>query len=146
MRQNRCGAGFIARKPIGWVMSLLPDIALTCQVLSMAFESRRRPKGLILQFDKDSHYTSREFHQQLWYYQIEQSMSRRGNCWDIAPLERFLRSLKKEWMTKLGYRSFAEAKCSVTDYLVGYYSHTRPHRHNRGLNLNTAEQLYWTDC
>jgi len=81
----------------------------------------------------------------LWRYQIEQSMSRRGNCWDNAPMERFFRSLKTEWVPKLGYRSFTEAKYAVIDYLVGYYSQTRPHRHNRGLSPNTAEQLYWTD-
>ena len=69
-----------ARKPIGWAMSLSPDSTLTCQTLSMAYESRGRPKSLLFHSDQDSHYTSRKFRQQLWRYQIEQSMSRRGNC------------------------------------------------------------------
>ncbi len=134
-----------ARKPIGWATSLSPDSTLICQALSMAFESRGKPKGLIFHSDQGSHYTSRKFRQQLWRYQIEQSMSRRGNCWDNAPMERFFRSLKTEWVPELGYRSFTEAKYAVTDYLVGYYSQTRPHRHNRGLSPNTAEQRYWTN-
>ena len=134
-----------ARKPIGWAMSLSPDSALTCQALNMAFESRGRPKGVMFHSDQGSHYTSRKFRQQLWRYQIEQSMSRRGNCWDNAPMERFFRSLKSEWMPALGYSSFIEAKHEVTDYLVGYYSQTRPHRHNGGLSPNTSEQLYWTN-
>jgi putative transposase len=132
-----------ARKPIGWAMSFSPDSTLTCQALSMAFEARSRPKGVMFHSDQGSHYTSREFRQQLWRYQIEQSMSRRGNCWDNAPMERFFRSLKSEWMPTIGYRSFIEAKYAVTEYLVGYYSQTRPHRHNSGISPNTAEQLYW---
>jgi len=71
-------------------------------------------------------------------------MSRRGNCWDNPPMERFFRSLKTEWVPELGCRSFIAAKYEVIDYLVGYYSQTRPHQHNRGLSSNTAEQLYWT--
>ncbi|MBV1913789.1 MAG: DDE-type integrase/transposase/recombinase, partial [Pseudomonadales bacterium] len=70
-----------SRKPIGWAISLSPDNTFTCQALSMAFESRGRPKGLMFHSDQGSHYTSRKFTQQLWRYQIEQSMSRLGNCW-----------------------------------------------------------------
>ncbi len=53
-------------------------------------------------------------------------MSRRGNCWDNAPMERLFRSLKTEWMPTTGYRSVNEAKQAITDYLVGYYSQVRP--------------------
>jgi putative transposase len=132
-----------ARKPIGWALSLSPDSTLTCQALTMAFESRGKPKGVMFHSDQGSHYTSRKFRQQLWRYQIEQSMSRRGNCWDNAPMERFFRSLKTEWVPSLGYRNFTEAQQSITEYIVGYYSQTRPHQHNRGLSPNTAEQSYW---
>ncbi len=45
-------------------------------------------------------------------------MSRRGNCWDNAPMERLFRSLKTEWMPTTGYRSVNEAKQAITDYLV----------------------------
>jgi len=113
-----------ARKPIGWAISLSPDNALTCQALNMAFESRGKPKGVMFHSDQGSYYTSRQFRQQLWRHQIEQSMSRLGNCWDTPPMERFFRSLKTEWMPELGYRSFVEAKCSVTDYMIEYYSRT----------------------
>ncbi len=134
-----------ARKPVGWAMSLSPDSELTCQALTMAFESRGKPKGVMFHSDQGSHYTSRKFRQRLWRYQLTQSMSRRGNCWDNSPMERFFRSLKTEWVPTLGYKNFTEAEHSITDYLVGYYSQTRPHRHNRGLSPNTAEQRYWID-
>jgi putative transposase len=92
--------------------------------------------------DQGCHYTSRKFRQLLWRYQIKQSMSRRGNCWDNAPMERFFRSLKTEWVPTLGYQNFTEAKHAITNYIVGYYSQTRPHRHNNGLSPNAAERKY----
>ncbi|MFC0269608.1 integrase core domain-containing protein, partial [Kushneria aurantia] len=60
-----------------------------------------------------------------------------------APTERFFRSLKTEWIPETGYSCFVSAKRSITDYLIGYYSALRPHRHNDGLPPNVAEQLYW---
>ena len=53
------------------------------------------------------------------------------------------RSLKYEWVPQLGYRSFVEAKQSIMDYMTGYYTQTRPHRHNGGLPPITAEETYW---
>jgi len=132
-----------ARKPVGWAMSLSPDSGLTCRALSMAYESRGKPNGLMFHSDQGSHYTNRKFRQRLWRFQIKQSMSRQGNCWDNAPMERFFRSLKTEWVPSLGYRNFAEAERSITEYVTGYYSQTRPHKNNRGLSPNAAEQRYW---
>ncbi len=131
-----------ARKPVGWAMSLSPDSELTGKALSMAVEARGKPRGLMFHSDQGCHYTSRKYRQLLWRYQIRQSMSRRGNCWDNAPMERFFRSLKTEWVPTLGYRSFIEAKHSITDYVVGYYSQTRPHQHNNGLSPNAAEKQH----
>ena len=78
-----------SRKPIGWAISHSPDSQLTGDALAMAYESRGRPKGVMYHSDQGCHYTSRKFRQLLWRYQIKQSMSRRGNCWDNAPMERF---------------------------------------------------------
>ena len=134
-----------ARKPVGWAMSLSPDSELTCKALMMAFEARGRPKGLLFHSDQGSHYTSRRFRQQLWRYRIEQSMSRRGNCWDNAPMERLFRSLKSEWIPTNGYHSFKDAEQAITDYLVGYYSQVRPHSYNGGLTPNESERLFWLE-
>ena len=132
-----------ARKPIGWAMSLSPDSELTSKALKMAYESRRRPKGVMFHSDQGSHYTSRKFRQMLWQCQIKQSMSRRGNCWDNAPMERFFRSLKVEWMPTYGYHSFTQAQHHIVKYLIGYYSQLRPHLHNDGKSPNQAEENYW---
>ena len=61
-----------------------------------------------------------------------QSMSRRGNCWDNAPMERWFRSFKYEWMLKGGYSSLDEAKEDIKQY-VFYYNRVRPHSYNQGL-------------
>lgn len=132
-----------ARKPVGWAMSLSPDSKLISKALMMAYELRGKPQGLMFHSDQGSQYTSVKYRQLLWRYQIKQSMSRRGNCWDNAPMERFFRSLKTEWMPELGYRTFLEAKHAITDYIVGYFSQVRPHQHNKMLPPNQAEELYW---
>lgn len=132
-----------ARKPIGWSMSFSPDSELTTKALTMAYELRGKPKDLMFHSDQGTHYTSLQFRRLLWRYRIDQSMSRRGNCWDNAPMERFFRSLKTEWVPTMGYSSFDEAKQSITDYIIGYYSQLRPHQHNNSLSPNRAEKNYW---
>jgi putative transposase len=62
------------------------------------------------------------FQQQAWRYRMIQGMSRRSNCWDNSPMERFIRSLKSEWIPEIGYSSFEEAKSRITDYILRYYS------------------------
>ena len=131
-----------ARKPVGWAFSLSPDSQLTSKALEMAFEARKRPKGVMFHSDQGMHYTSNKFRQTLWRCQMKQSMSRRGNCWDNAPMERFFRSLKTEWVPKVGYQDFNQADHSITNYIMGYYSQVRPHRHNKGLSPNEAERLF----
>ncbi len=137
-----------ARRPIGWAMSLTADSALTCRALTMAYESRGNPHGVMFHSDQGcqgvfNRYTSLAFQQQVWRYRITQSMSRRGNCWDNSPTERFFRSLKSEWIPEIGYSSFEEAKNRITDYILGYYSRFRPHVHNEGMTPVMAEQNYW---
>jgi len=60
-------------------------------------------------------------------------------------MERFFRSLKTEWVPETGYNSITEAKHTITDYIVGYYSQQRPHQHNEMLPPNLAEHKYWND-
>ena len=131
-----------ARKPVGWAMSYSPNSQLTTKALTMAYELRGKPKQVMFHSDQGSHYTSRYFRQVLWRYQITQSMSRRGNCWDNAPMERFFRSLKTEWVPETGYHSYEQARLAITDYIIGYYSQVRPHRHNNGLSPNEKEKRF----
>ncbi|EHX0108557.1 IS3 family transposase, partial [Escherichia coli] len=131
-----------ARKPVGWAMSTSPDSALTVKALQMAWELRGKPTGVMFHSDQGSHYTSRQYRQALWRCRIKQSMSRRGNCWDNAPMERFFRSLKTEWVPTKGYNSFNEAQSAIIRYITGYYSAIRPHWYNGGLTPNESERLF----
>ena len=131
-----------ARKVVGWATSNSPDSELTKKALRMAFESRGKPKKLLFHSDQGSHYTSKTFRQLLWRYGIRQSLSRRGNCWDNSPMERFFRSFKTEWMPTSGYSDFNIATRSIADYIVGYYNRHRPHHFNKGLSPQAAEQEY----
>ena len=71
-----------ARKIVGCACSENPITDLTYAALRMGFEQRERPKNLIFHSDQGCHYSSLQYRQMLWKYQITESMSRRGNCWD----------------------------------------------------------------
>lgn len=129
-----------ARKIIGWACSDSPDSQLTCAALRVAYESRGRPKGVMFHSDQGCHYTSLKYQQQLWRYQIKQSMSRRGNCWDNAPMERFFRSFKTEWMPKGRYASYSEAERDVLHYINLHYNTVRGHSYNNYLSPAAAEK------
>jgi len=131
-----------ARKIIGWAMSHSPDSNLTCKALKMAYEARQHPTGVMFHSDQGCHYTSKKFRRLLWKCQIKQSMSRRGNCWDNAPMERFFRSYKTEWMPTAGYGTFLAMQHSITNYIIKYYNNVRPHRFNGGVTPNQSERVY----
>ena len=128
------------RRVVGCATAKSPDSELTKKALRMAYESRGKPKGLLFHSDQGCHYTSKSYRQLLWYFGIRQSLSRRGNCWDNAPTERFFRSFKSEWMPKSGYDSFAQGATAISQYITGYYNHYRPHQHNGGLSPIDAEK------
>ena len=129
-----------ARRVVGWAMSTNPDSRLTSQALRMAFEARNKPKSVMFHSDQGCHYTSLVFRQVLWRCRLKQSMSRRGNCWDNAPTERFFRSLKSEWIPQYGYQNIQEAKADVLRYVNRYYNHVRLHSYN-GYKTPVAMEL-----
>ena len=127
------------RRVVGWAMSGRPDAELTVKALDMANQQRGCPSGVLFHSDQGSQYGSRVFRQRLWRYRMTQSMSRRGNCWDNAPMERLFRSLKTEWLPTTGYMSLREAKRDISYYLMDYYNWRRPHQHNDGIPPAEAE-------
>ena len=128
-----------ARRVVGWAMSDAPNAQLACDALNMALQIRGKPKGLMFHSDQGVQYASAAYRAVLFENRIAQSMSRRGNCWDNAPMERLFRSLKSEWIPKLGYLNLNEAKVDVGFYLMTHYNHDRPHAANNGLPPALAE-------
>lgn len=129
-----------ARKVVGWAMSNSPDSELTTKALEDAWLRRGKPEGVMFHSDQASQYTSLKFRQRIWRYRMVQSMSRRGNCWDNAPMERLFLSLKSEWVPDTWYRSLAEAKMDIGRYLTGFYNQQRPHTANDGISPQAAEE------
>ena len=129
------------RRVIGWSLSTSPDAQLVVKALDMANEQRGNPQGVLFHSDQGCQYASRLFRQRLWRYRMKQSMSRRGNCWDNAPMERVFRSLKSEWIPAFGYVSRTEAAKDIGYYLMDYYNWYRPHHFNNGVPPAKAENL-----
>ncbi|CCO50282.1 transposase (fragment) [Vibrio nigripulchritudo SOn1] len=129
-----------SRRVVGWALSVHPDAALVVNALDMAYGARGQPENVLFHSDQGSQYGSRVFRQRLWRYHMKQSMSRRGNCWDNAPMERLFRSLKTEWVPSTGYMTKEEASRDIGDYLMDYYNWQRPHHYNDGVPPAKAEQ------
>ncbi|RUB42944.1 IS3 family transposase [Pseudomonas aeruginosa] len=128
------------RRVIGWAFSAKPDAELVIKALDMTYEQRGRPQQVLFHSDQGSQYASRLFRQRLWRYRMQQSMSRRGNCWDNSPMERLFRSLKSEWVPSTGYLTAQEAQRDISHYLMHRYNWIRPHQFNDGLPPAVAEE------
>ncbi|UVM55431.1 IS3 family transposase [Pseudomonas sp. B21-012] len=129
-----------ARRVVGWAFSSKPDSDLVIKALDMAYEQRGRPQNVLFHSDQGSQYSSRSFRQRLWRYRFKQSMSRRGNCHDNAPMERLFRSLKTEWVPTVGYMSASLAQQDIGRFLMQRYNWQRPHQFNSGLAPAVAEE------
>jgi len=128
------------RRIVGWACSKKTNTTLTIKALRQAYESRGLPKQVTFHSDQGCQYTSQIFRDCLSSYQMLQSLSRRGNCWDNAPMERFFRSYKSEWMPEYGYMNFNQAQKDITDY-IRYYNYERGHSYNQYLAPALAEAV-----
>lgn len=129
-----------ARKVVGWSFSTIADSQLTQDALTMAWNSRGRPSGVLFHSDQGTQYSSYSYRATCARYGMTASMSRKGNCWDNAVTERLFRSLKTEWPPGKGYWSEEDAKRDVSLYLSGYYNRVRPHKFNGGLSPAEKER------
>lgn len=133
-----------ARRVAGFAVSDSPDSILTSKALQMAYHTRLKPNGVLFYSDQGTHYTSKAFAESIANCDdMKQSMSRKGNCWDNAPTERFFRSFKTEWIPKGCYENIFEAKSAITDYIWGYYQTVRPHSFNNCLTPIEQERRYF---
>ncbi len=130
----------IGRFRVRRLMRELADAELVIKALDMAYEQRGKPQQVLFHSDQGSQYASRLFRQRLWRYRMQQSMSRRGNCWDNSPMERLFRSLKSEWVPSTGYLTAQEAQRDISHYLMHRYNWIRPHQFNDGLPPAVAEE------
>jgi transposase InsO family protein len=115
------------RRIVGWAMSERMTAKLVCDALQMAYWRRRPPPGLLLHSDRGSQYASDEYRKIISQFQMMQSMSRKGNCWDNAPMESFFKTLKVERTYRLQYSSRAQARLDIVNWIEGFYNEKRLH-------------------
>lgn len=128
-----------SRKIVGFSMSNSPNADLVCRALQMAISIRQPSKGLMLHSDQGCQYTSKLYQALVEKYQLTGSMSRRGNCWDNAVMERFFRCLKQELIWQHCYKTHQEAKQSISGYILDVYNSNRLHSTLNYLSPNTFE-------
>jgi putative transposase len=116
-----------SRKIVGWAMGAQMTAQLVCDALQMAIASRKPSGALIVHSDQGVQYASEQHLQLLASNGFTASMSRRGNCWDNAVMERFFLNLKMERTWQRDYANHAEAKADVADYIVRFYNPVRLH-------------------
>lgn len=116
-----------SRRVVGWRLDRQMSQSLVIRALMMAIALRKPPKGLIHHSDRGSQYASKAYRELLRQHGMVCSMSRKGNCWDNSPMERFFRSLKEEWIGDQSYKTREEAHHDLREYLMVYYNTKRLH-------------------
>lgn len=114
-----------SRAVVGWGMSQSLDGKLATDALQMAITRRGVPE--IVHSDRGSTYATWIYRDLIGKHQIKQSMSRKGNCWDNAPMESFFHSLKTDLVMHCDYQTRNEARASLFDYMEVFYNCQRRH-------------------
>jgi len=115
-----------SRKIVGWAMSETMPQELTLKALHVALGWRDPPEGLLHHTDRGSQYAARDYQAVLRARGIVVSMSRKGNCWDNAPMESANGTLKVECVHGEHFPTREVARQVITEYL-GYYNTERRH-------------------
>ena len=116
-----------SRRVIGWALDRTLEDELTLTALRMALARRVVQPGLVHHSDRGSQYASNDYTDLLKAHQIDISMSRKGNPWDNAACESFMKTLKYEEVHRNEYRDLAEARASIHDFLEKVYNQKRLH-------------------
>jgi transposase InsO family protein len=121
---------------VGYAMADRMTQELTGQALFRAVQQKRPTPGLIHHSDRGSQYCAHDYRKLVDQFGMKASMSRRGNCYDNAPIESFWGSLKNELVHHCRYATRAEAEDSIREYIEIFYNRQR--RHSRLGNISPA--------
>ena len=116
-----------SRRVIGWALDRHMEYELTLTALRMALQHRSAPPGLVHHSDRGSQYASNDYTDLLKANGIQISMSRKGNPWDNAACESFMKTLKYEEVLRNEYRDLAEARASIVEFIEKVYNQRRLH-------------------
>lgn len=112
---------------VGYAMGERMTQELTTKALWKAVSQKRPPPGLIHHSDRGSQYCAYAYQALVAHFGMRASMSRRGNCYDNAPMESFWGTLKNELVHHRRYVTRAEAQASIQEYIESFYNRQRRH-------------------
>ena len=125
------------RRVVGWAMADHLRHELTLAALDMAIVRQRPAPGLVHHADRGVQYAAHGYRARLRRHGMVCSMSRKGDCWDNAPMESFFATLKGELVEAAEYDTRDEARADLFQYIEGFYNRRRLHS---GLGYLTPEQ------
>ena len=116
-----------SRRVIGWALGRTLEAELAVAALHMALIQRRPPPGLVHHSDRGVQYAASAYTAMLKQHQAAISMSRKGNPYDNAACESFMKTLKQEEVYRNEYRDFPEARARIAEFLERVYNQKRLH-------------------
>ena len=128
---------------VGYAMSDRMTTTLVSQALFRAVAAKRPAKGLIHHSDRGSQYCSHAYRKQLQQFGMQASMSRKGDCWDNAPMESFWGSLKNELVHHRRFTTREQATREITEYIEIFYNRIRKQARLGYLSPAAFSQQYY---
>ena len=117
-----------SRRIVGWAMSPRQTLTVVAEAWWMAWQRRRPAPGLIHHCDQGNQYRAGLYQQLLARRGVMPSMSRKGNCYDNAPVESCFSSLKNELTRHRQFQHHAEARYAIAVYIEMFYNRERLHQ------------------
>lgn len=116
-----------SRRVVGWSLGRTLEAQLAITALRMALITRQPPAGLVHHSDRGVQYACHDYTDMLKQHQAKISMSRKGNPYDNAACESFMKTLKYEEVYRMEYRDFHDAHASIGEFLERVYNQRRLH-------------------
>ncbi len=116
-----------SRRVVGWSMADHLRSELTRSALEMALARRRPPPGLLHHSDRGVQYACEAYQRLMIAAGLRCSMSRRGNCYDNAPVESFFGTLKQELVYRTRFAGHRQARLAIFEYIEAFYNRKRRH-------------------
>lgn len=129
-----------SRRIVGWSLDTSMTEALITDAMRMALSQRETRPGLIVHSDRGTQYRSQGYIDYLTSRGCRLSMSRKGNCWDNAPMESFFSRLKVELIYAKNFSSIEEAKSGIFAYIEIFYNRKRRHSANDDISPAAFEE------
>jgi putative transposase len=116
-----------SRRVIGWALDRHLTTALTVKALQQTLATRTVTAGLVHHSDRGVQYAAADYVSLLIKHQIRISMSRKGNPYDNAKAERFMRTIKYDEVHLAEYETLIEARASIRRFIEVVYNRKRLH-------------------